>query len=243
MNLTPPPPSQNSHAVKWHCTAESERRVAEIIIIIIIIIIIMQRLMCHMSIMRMTNCRCRCRMVWDLGMLWYESCSSWDYSEQWKWRWWRQFEIKIWTDGSWSEKVSHLSNTKPRFRAEWVVLSEELWILASCLLRPMSRNSVLEELSIKRFAVCLSICPSQDGVLPTWLNTESRKQCCIIAQVINQSQLDLKGTLWYMYTNIATVGSSQMESAKNVKVAEGASTGIIHGKEGNWAQSILLELL
>jgi len=29
MNLTPPP-SQNSHAVRWHCTAESERRVAEI---------------------------------------------------------------------------------------------------------------------------------------------------------------------------------------------------------------------
>jgi len=30
MNLTPPPPpSQNSHAVRWHCTAESERRVAE----------------------------------------------------------------------------------------------------------------------------------------------------------------------------------------------------------------------
>ena len=33
MNLTPPPPSQNSRAVRWHCTAES--------IIIIIIIIIM----------------------------------------------------------------------------------------------------------------------------------------------------------------------------------------------------------
>ena len=25
MNLTPPPPSQNSHAVRWHCTAESKR--------------------------------------------------------------------------------------------------------------------------------------------------------------------------------------------------------------------------
>jgi len=23
MNLTPPPPSQSSHAVRWHCTAES----------------------------------------------------------------------------------------------------------------------------------------------------------------------------------------------------------------------------
>jgi len=27
MNLTPPPPSQNSHAVTWHCTSESERSV------------------------------------------------------------------------------------------------------------------------------------------------------------------------------------------------------------------------
>ena len=30
INLTPPFPSQNSHAVRWHCTAEPERRVAEI---------------------------------------------------------------------------------------------------------------------------------------------------------------------------------------------------------------------
>jgi len=29
MNLTPPPP-QNSYAVRWYCTAESELRVAEI---------------------------------------------------------------------------------------------------------------------------------------------------------------------------------------------------------------------
>jgi len=42
---------------------------------------------------------------------------------------------------------------KPRFPAEWVVLIEELLILASCLLRPMNRNSVLEEFSVKRFAV------------------------------------------------------------------------------------------
>jgi len=33
------------------------------------------------------------------------------------------------------------------------VLNEELSILASCLLRPMSRNSVLEEFSVRRFAV------------------------------------------------------------------------------------------
>ena len=42
---------------------------------------------------------------------------------------------------------------KPRFRAEWVVVREELLILASCFLRPMSRNSVLEEFRVRRFAV------------------------------------------------------------------------------------------
>jgi len=39
MNLTPPPASQNSHAVRWHCTAASERRVAEIKKTAIVIII------------------------------------------------------------------------------------------------------------------------------------------------------------------------------------------------------------
>jgi len=33
-----------------------------------------------------------------------------------------------------------------------VVLSEELSILESCCLRPMMRNSVLEELRVRRFA-------------------------------------------------------------------------------------------
>jgi len=42
---------------------------------------------------------------------------------------------------------------KPSFRAEWVVVREKLLILASCLLRPMSRNSVLEKFSARRFAV------------------------------------------------------------------------------------------
>jgi len=32
-------------------------------------------------------------------------------------------------------------------------VSEELLILARCLLRPMSRNSVLEEFSVRRFEV------------------------------------------------------------------------------------------
>ena len=39
------------------------------------------------------------------------------------------------------------------FPAAWVVVREELLILASCLLRPMSRNSVLEEFRVRRFAV------------------------------------------------------------------------------------------
>jgi len=33
------------------------------------------------------------------------------------------------------------------------VVREELLILASCSLRPMSRNSILGELSVRRFAV------------------------------------------------------------------------------------------
>ena len=47
-----------------------------------------------------------------------------------------------------------LSNMKQRFRAECVVVvREELLILASCLLRPVSRNSVLDEFRVRRFAV------------------------------------------------------------------------------------------
>ena len=42
------------------------------------------------------------------------------------------------------------SNMKPRFRAEWVVLRDELCILTSCCLSPMRRNSVLAELSVSR---------------------------------------------------------------------------------------------
>jgi len=55
------------------------------------------------------------------------------------------------TDEIWSEKVRCSSNMKPRFRAAWVVVREELLILASCLLSPMSRNSVLEEFRVRRF--------------------------------------------------------------------------------------------
>jgi len=42
---------------------------------------------------------------------------------------------------------------KPMFRAVWEVSSEELCILASWFLSPMSKNSVLEELRVRRLAV------------------------------------------------------------------------------------------
>jgi len=43
---------------------------------------------------------------------------------------------------------------KPRFRAEWEVSSEELCILASWFLSPMSKDSVfLEELRVRRTPV------------------------------------------------------------------------------------------
>ena len=70
---------------------------------------------------------------------------------------WPQWCVKSTADEIWSEKVSCSSNMKPRFRAEWVVLSEELHlILASCLLGPMNRNSVLDEFSVRRFAKSVS---------------------------------------------------------------------------------------
>ena len=53
----------------------------------------------------------------------------------------------------WSMKVRCLSKMNPRLRPEWVVLSEELCILSSCFLSPMSKNSVLEELRVMRLAV------------------------------------------------------------------------------------------
>ena len=53
----------------------------------------------------------------------------------------------------WSEKIRCSSKMKPRLPAEWVVLTEELCILSSCLLSPMSKNSVMEELRVRRLVV------------------------------------------------------------------------------------------
>jgi hypothetical protein len=60
----------------------------------------------------------------------------------------------------WSEKVRLVSKMKPRFLAygegRMIVAGvgdrERLQILASCLDRPMRRNSVLEGLRVRRFA-------------------------------------------------------------------------------------------
>jgi len=49
---------------------------------------------------------------------------------------------------------------KPRFRAEWEVSSEELCILASWFLSQTSKNSVLEELRVRRLSAmrcCLKV--------------------------------------------------------------------------------------
>jgi len=53
----------------------------------------------------------------------------------------------------WSEKDRCSSKMKPGLRAEWVVLSEQFCILASCCLSPMRRNSFLEELRVNKLAV------------------------------------------------------------------------------------------
>jgi len=42
---------------------------------------------------------------------------------------------------------------KPRLQAEWVVLRRQLSIVASCCLSPIRRNSVLDELRVRRLAV------------------------------------------------------------------------------------------
>ena len=81
------------------------------------------------------------KLFWYRGMDGYSEAGEYGNSKI-----WRQMR-------SGQKKVRCSSNMKPRFRAEWVVVREELLILASCLLRPMSRNSVLEEFRVRRFAV------------------------------------------------------------------------------------------
>jgi len=44
-------------------------------------------------------------------------------------------------DVSWSVKIRCWSKINTKFRAEWEVLSEELCILASWVLSPMSKNN------------------------------------------------------------------------------------------------------
>ena len=54
---------------------------------------------------------------------------------------------------------------KPRFRAEWVVVSEELLILASCLLGHLGSPG---QSAIKRVCVCVCVCVTA-GVTEVWV--------------------------------------------------------------------------
>ena len=79
------------------------------------------------------------------------------------------FEVEVWADTAKFtdvivtrlRKCSDLiregkvcsSKIKPRLRAEWVVVREQCCILESCCLSPITRNSVLEELTVRRLAV------------------------------------------------------------------------------------------
>jgi len=80
------------------------------------------------------------------------------------------FEVKVWADTAkltdvivarlrkWSDLIREgkmwcSSKIKPRLRAEWVVVREQSYILKSCCLSPIRRNSVLEELRVRRLAV------------------------------------------------------------------------------------------
>jgi len=56
-------------------------------------------------------------------------------------------------DVIWSEKVRCISKIKPRFQAEWEVLSEAFCILASWFLSSMSKNSIFEELKSKKISI------------------------------------------------------------------------------------------
>ena len=58
----------------------------------------------------------------------------------------------VWKD-NWSEKVWCSSKARSGLSAEWPAVTEQVCILDSCCLKPMNRNSVFEELRVKRFAV------------------------------------------------------------------------------------------
>jgi len=65
---------------------------------------------------------------------------------------------KTWEDcskESYSSQVCSGQSAMVLAVARRVVLSDELSILESCILRPMIRNSVSEELGVRRFAVSI----------------------------------------------------------------------------------------
>jgi len=121
----------------------------------------------HSAVLTTTRARefwiCWRRVIWDLGRLYY---SNQVWSKRWRWQWcelcWNQgmdgsiqrsclIVIASFGDGRNLTREGKMfcssSKMNPRLRVEWVVLSEELCILLSCFLSPMSKNSVLEELT------------------------------------------------------------------------------------------------
>ena len=118
-----------------------------------------------------------------------ESCSSQASSEKWKWRWWNLFLYRG-MDGY--SKADECGNSKMwrqmRYGQKWWGVhriwsrgfeqSEELLILASWLLRPMSRILVLEEFSVRRFAVIqdeIRFRAFEGDLCWSWNESEGRK--------------------------------------------------------------------
>ena len=64
--------------------------------------------------------------------------------------------------------------------------AEELCILASCLLSPMSRNSVLEELRVKRLAVPDRFQQSSKTVVCVWLMSQIQDYHCLFKESIHR---------------------------------------------------------
>jgi len=91
------------------------------------------------------------QLLWNRGNCGYSEVDEYDIS-------------RLERDEILSEKVRCSSKMTPRLRAERVLLSEELCILACCFLSPKSRNSVLEELEFKGLQSSRKICVEENFV-------------------------------------------------------------------------------
>jgi len=119
---------------------------------------------------------------------------------------------------------------KPRFPAEWEVSSEELCILASWFLSPMSKNSVLKGLRVRRLAVIQEDIFSRafwrsemlESKLSGWKGKKSRyynkqvnkylRNGWITLEAYNNSQvkhlfLEIRGILQYLHRKMNNVSA------------------------------------